>query len=377
MVNIYNVSINMVLKSRSKSKLSSLPMLDRELIDRIHVLLSTTLGSDIKILIADQVSSGSQTPISEETLHTAFNTQECFNVLRLSELCEDINSPYGKYDHTHSYNYVSNIPVFVQSPKPIPEEKLFIQFNEILMNYFSNCFKDASAISFGLGTNEKLRELFEVDFDCMFNIGRTLGVNFSDLASNVENKTGVWGKEMYILPFFTLPSFSAAYYESGINILDKFVDWLRVFRATKAIFDLLGVNYKPIKGISTWLTSQMTKGEAEQTELFESLDNVYEEVLHGFENKEQCKTNLPAQLSTFEEASAGVLCSFLNWTENGHTVTKVYYPLGHSDIKKLDDVKDHLVNEFKSIKEKKITLDGSNENLLVGQLNNYDVKEIN
>jgi len=377
MTHIYNFSINTVLKSNSKTKLSSLPVLDNKLIDAIKTLLSTSLGENIKIIIGDEVASGTQFTLNDKNIQKIFSQEITHTKVSLSHLSEDpLLPPYGKYDNTHAYNYVSNIPVFVQSTSKLSQDKLFIKFDNELLSYFSQCFENCSAIAFGLGSNKELNNMFEVDFDCMFNIGRTLGIQYDNLISGFENPTGVMAKEMYILPFFTLPSFSAVYFQTEINILDKYYEWVRVFRATKAIFELLNINYKQIKGLSSWLTTPITKEDAINSESFIELDNIYEEDLLGFDDSHSDKKHLPAQLNTFSEASTGVLCSFLNWNDNGHKVTKVYYPIGHNDVEALKEVKSDLEKQFASLEDKQIELDDSNEGLLLSQINQPQLNQL-
>ncbi|MBB6543060.1 hypothetical protein [Thalassotalea piscium] len=325
----------------------------------IEKALSEQLPSNVKIIVGDRFIPGSSFKTEEDAISQLFDSDDFFslqNIIKLSDNITDIY-PYPKLDDHNRFNYVFTLPVFVQSEVPLQS---FIPLSFTNIQALTNSIKDGDLVAFGFGENPKLSSFFENDYDCMFGIAQLLGVNFLTLPDPTDNPTGALGNKLFILPFYTLISFSAVY--PSDEVLDRFLDWLRIFRTTKSVFDLIGIKHKVVRGNSIWLESPITDNDAKIVESFPELKGVYEEVILTKENNNEYSNKL--QISTFEEATNNVICSFVTWIK-GSNATKILYPISYDDIKLLDDLKEQLKIENSVIDDNNIVLDDSNENLLL------------
>jgi hypothetical protein len=366
MQKIYNFSINLLLKNSLAEKLKSQPIVSPDVLNLLEHFLRDKIGSDIQILFSNQLASHTSFDIKLSPIEDIFSSNVPTIKVGLSKMSLEYQSqPYARYDKNSEYNYVCHLPIFVRTSSSI--NATFLPFDGDFIKLLSTSFNEGLCIAFGCGNNDKNKSLFEIDFDCLFNVGKTLGISTFENEDKTENSTAAQTNNIFILPFFSLSAFSAAFEGSNTDMLGKFNDWLRVFRATIDVFGMLNIKYQIKSGLSSWLNTPFTSETANQIKDFPNINGLYEEDLILAESESQL-TNLPVQINMFEEATTGIICSFVNWVNDETVVSKVYYPISHDDVDLLKGIETNLRKTNNNVISKCIELDESNENLIIKQL---------
>ena len=310
--------------------------------------IEDTLKHQIKTYLNDKIEG-----VIEIAIGNDFVSRFHDNVLEASDKS---TVTQALYDRENNVYIISYLPVEIQTKKDLDID--FIPFNSQLIESFSNISTsvEIAAFGFGLGEENKLADLFSVDFDCMFLVSDLID-NKSDLST-----TGINDKELYLLPFFTLSTFYSAY-NGQQNVIEKFALWLRTFRATIEIFDLINFKYKIIRGFAKWVTSPIQPSDIPLLHSFDELQGLYEEV--HTPNIIEASTHLPVKMDVYSEPSTGVICSFVNWMgDTGVKISKTFYPISLDDVCKLDELQDSLKLSSSDFQYSYHELDDLSEKLL-------------
>lgn len=343
-------------------KLHAMPDVSKDLFLKMAEFLHETI-QDCKVLIGDRFISGTEINLDSETLTSIFAHHTDSMQVEINALFDShqIALPYSRFDGVNNRNYIGILPVIVESDLDIGE---FVKFTDELLIEFGKAFDGLDAFALGFGKKNGLFSLFEKDFDCLFSIAEALGVsNESGAIESHETIQTETDLGIYVIPHFPLSAIAAAYGNSNINIVDRFTERLRVFRATTTVMDILEKKYVVIRGMYRWLSEALAPSEAKMY-LENPLGDVYEETLIST-GESGINTNTPVKMDTFNDSSAGTLCSVVNWSnDDSLMMLKVVYPVKHDSDPLLLEKHKELMERFQMLEHRYVELDGSNESLL-------------
>ena len=361
----------MVYRPESDEKLTHLPKVTPEACKYLKDELLRHIRSDIKVVIGENLVPNIDLFPKAGCLESLFKDDEAYMRVSTQSIFGNtpFNEPYCRYDKNTHRNYVCIVPMYVEITEPNDSLNEFIPFSMEAIHKLSRIF-DGVSVSLGYGLQKSVVSLFEVDFDCLFHVGKVIGVEKAVYELESNTKIGVMGKEMFVLPFHTLTSFASVYKDTNEDILGRYTNWLRIFRATLSAFDLLEINYKVIEALSAWLTIPISEKDGKQAEKFRGLGGLYEEQLPSNDVVNEDKM-VPLEINTFEEASTGIICTFVNYAGNGniHVAPKIYYPIKHDSEELVEQLQQRIQQDYSNVKINYIELDDTNEKLLIDQLN--------
>lgn len=344
-------------------KLHSMPEVSNELFLNLAEYLNEVYG-DCKALIGDRFISGAEAVLDEERVTELLKTEEDFIQIKLASLCGDnqLSLPYSRFDGGNNRNYIGILPVYLQSDE---KKSDFISFNNEMLSTFAQSFHGMDAFALGFGMKVGLVSLFEKDFDCLFSIAEALGIKYRsgtfETHETIQTETD---NGIFVIPHFPFSAIATAYAESSINLVDRFTERLRVFRATTTVLDILGRQYVVIRGMHRWLSEELDPEEA-KLYLRNPLEESYEETLYATVKEDSIDSSLPVKMDTFTDASAGTLCSVINWSkDDGLMMMKIVYPIQHDSESVMSSIVEELQSKFENLESKMIELDGGNEQLL-------------
>jgi hypothetical protein len=300
-----------------------------------------------------------QKPVEISTTNT--NSYSVMNVESESKSTSIHTEPFCQFGEHNDKYYICKLPLFVETSDEIKNN--FINFNLDTINAIYNLFEkiETASLGAGIGNNNQISTLFSTDFD---NIFESL-----NLFSNTENHSEILQKykDLYIIPFYTLSSFDSAYNLNASEVVEKFTNWIRKFRTLIDVMDLLNLKHKKIRGFSAWLVNPISKESLKKIKDFNELKGLYEETILSNANEEEIY-NLPLKIETFNDISAGVLCAFVNWSnDDSITLKKIIYPISHEDEKLINSLKETLPNNG-NVTETCLDVDQINDKNLIRKL---------
>ena len=368
MTKIIQFPILAAFRDDSGELLDSLPEINHEIASRLVVHLSEQAPGIMKVVLGDRFVTGTKYNIDEKPIRQIMNDIDDLAIVSVDVFEEKLSSAaFPKFDGLDKYNYTGFLPVAVEVEDDA-ELSDFVAFTKNDMQWLYQLYEPLELFAIGFGNPKELQKTFNIDFDCLFSIGSALGVVSKEDQFELTESIQTLVEDVYIIPFFSLSSFMSNYGADKDSVLDRFTERMRLFRATLKVFDILNIRYRTIKGVGAWLTNPISEKEAANYVNHPDLPALVEE--HFLVEKMQEKTTLPAVMRTFEDASSGVVCSIVNYMDEGNVqIVKVISPVKYEDVEALKEVENELSKRFASFKSHLHMLDDQSEKIMMDMIN--------
>lgn len=339
---IQSMNLSLLIKRDSEDNKTLPSMFNESCIEEVAKYLGASIehglgkGTVEHIAVCKTLFSGFESSLSESgqaRLELLGNTPSGVTVLNDEDVCVSVESGVNNMSDFGGNRYdLVTLPVFL---KMSGDDNFYngdhvIALHPKTRDVINQVFDGYECVYLGLGTNERLKELFLCDYDVLFAIKELIQESEAHVWKSYEFAFIKGPKNMTFVPYVTLSDFQRLWKSEGDDVMSHQSIYIRNLRAGLDVMELLGRPFKVIKVPVETLEEMPTEDDIKHFEKMKEEKGLVKDFLLGAPRKALGASNV--SINNYDSGDIGMVASIVSFYDGSTPTTRVaHYPIHHND----------------------------------------------